>query len=164
MNIEMPLTENPELNELETPELNESETPKISYQDQIETVIASLEDDNTAMVSQNENGFLWKFQYGSVEVFVQLTGESNEDLLTVWSVIMELPSKNDTELMKKLLEMNWLVTFETYFALIDNQVVISTQRTVEDLSPTEISRAITLVANIADENDEQLQKEFGITN
>lgn len=141
--------------------LNELETPNISYQEQIETVISSLEEENTAMVSHNEDGVLWKFQYGSVEVFVLLTGENEEDLLTVWSKVMTLPSKNDVELMKKLLEMNWSGTFETYFALVNNDIMVSTQRTVEDLSPAEISRAITLVANIADENDEELQKEFG---
>lgn len=141
--------------------LNELETPNISYQEQIETVISSLEEENTAMVSHNEDGVLWKFQYGSVEVFVLLTGENEEDLLTVWSKVMTLPSKNDVELMKKLLEMNWSGTFETYFALVNNEIMVSTQRTVEDLSPAEISRAITLVANIADENDEELQKEFG---
>jgi hypothetical protein len=133
-----------------------------SYKEEIETVIASLEYNDTAMVLKNEDGFLWKFQYGSVEVFVQLTGETSEDLLTVWSVVLNLPSKNDPVLMKKLLEMNWSGTFESCFAIFNNQVVISTQRTIEDLSPAEISRAITLVATIADENDEALQAEFAV--
>jgi hypothetical protein len=133
-----------------------------SYKEEIETVIASLEYNDTAMVLKNEDGFLWKFQYGSVEVFVQLTGETSEDLLTVWSVVLNLPSKNDPALMKKLLEMNWSGTFESCFAIFNNQVVISTQRTIEDLSPAEISRAITLVATIADENDEALQAEFAV--
>lgn len=147
---------NPDLN------LDDSISQIGSYKEEIETVIASLEYNDTAMVLKNEDGFLWKFQYGSVEVFVQLTGETSEDLLTVWSVVLNLPSKNDPVLMKKLLEMNWSGTFESCFAIFNNQVVISTQRTVEDLSPAEISRAITLVATIADENDEALQAEFAV--
>lgn len=49
----------------------------------IETVIASLEQEQSAMVSRGDEGFLWKFRYGSVEVFVRLTGTTDEDLLTV---------------------------------------------------------------------------------
>ncbi|MEQ8958525.1 MAG: YbjN domain-containing protein, partial [Coleofasciculus sp. C2-GNP5-27] len=43
----------------------------VNYVETIETVISSLEQDDSAMVSHNEEGYLWKFKYGSVEVFVQ---------------------------------------------------------------------------------------------
>ena len=132
-----------------------------SHQEVIETVISSLDQDNTAMVSHTEQGSLWKFQYGSVEVFVQLTGESDEDLLTVWSSLLSLPANDEPGLMCRLLEMNWTGTFETCFSIKDNKVMISAQRTVADMYPGEISRLITLVANIADDNDELLQEEFG---
>lgn len=137
------------------------ETTETSHADVIETVISSLDQNNTAMVSHQENGNLWKFQYGSVEVFVQLTGQSDEDTFTAWSPVMKLPAKNEPHLMRKLLEMNWLNTFEARFGIVDNQVIVLTTRTVAELSPGEISRAITLVASIADENDENLQAEFG---
>jgi len=127
----------------------------------IETVISGMAENNSAMVSRTENGTLWKFQYGSVEVFVQLTGESDEDLLTVWSAVLTLPAKNEPGLMRKLLEMNWLGTYETCFGIVNNQVVVLAQRSVAELSPGEISRSITLVANIADNNDEALKEEFG---
>ena len=132
-----------------------------SHQEVIETVISSLDQDNTAMVSHTEQGSLWKFQYGSVEVFVQLTGESNDDLLTVWSSLLSLPANDEPGLMRRLLEMNWTGTFETCFSIKDNKVMISAQRTVADMYPGEISRLITLVANIADDNDELLKEEFG---
>ena len=134
-----------------------------SHQEVIETVISSLDQDNTAMVSHTEQGSLWKFQYGSVEVFVQLTGESDDDLLTVWSSLLSLPAKDEPGLMRRLLEMNWTGTFETCFSIKDNKVMISAQRTVADMYPGEISRLITLVANIADDNDEALKEEFGGT-
>ena len=50
-----------------------------THREVIETVISSLDRDNTAMVNHTEESYPWKFQYGSVEVFVQLTGESDED-------------------------------------------------------------------------------------
>ena len=132
-----------------------------SHQEVIETVISSLDLDDTAMVNHGEEGSLWKFQYGSVEVFTQLTGETDDDLLTVWATVLKLPAKDEPGLMRKLLEMNWSGTLETCFSIQNDTVVVSAQRTVADMSPGEVSRIITLVANIADDNDELLQEEFG---
>lgn len=134
---------------------------KSTHQEVIETVISSLDQENTAMVSHTDEGSLWKFQYGSVEVFVQLTGETDDDLLTVWAGVLSLPAKDESGLMRRILEMNWSATFETCFSIHDERVVVSSQRTVADLHPGEISRIITLVANIADDNDEILKEEFG---
>lgn len=127
----------------------------------IETVIGSLDQSNSAMVSQSEGGHIWKFKYGSVEVFVQLTGTSDEDTLTVWSSVLKLPANNEPQLMKKLLQMNWKTTFEAAFAILDDQVVVLSTRSTAELSPSEISRLVTVVATIADDNDEALQAEFG---
>ncbi|MFW6359747.1 MAG: YbjN domain-containing protein [Chroococcales cyanobacterium] len=132
-----------------------------SHADVIETVISSLDFEDTAMVSHKDEGTIWKFQYGTVEVFVQLTGETDDDLLTVWATVLTLPAKDEAGLMRRLLEMNWSGTFETCFAIADNKIVTLSQRTVAELSPGEISRAITLVATIADDNDEALKEEFG---
>ena len=132
-----------------------------SHQEIIETVISSLDQDNTAMVSHTDEGSVWKFTYGSVEVYVQLTGESDDDLLTVWSSLLKLPANDESGLMRRLLEMNWTGTFETCFSIFDEKVMISAQRTVADMYPGEISRLITLVANLADDNDDLLKEEFG---
>lgn len=144
-----------------TQSANELIEENSSHQEVIETVISSLDQNNTAMVSHSEQGILWKFQYGSVEVFVQLTGETDDDMLTVWSSLLNLPAKDESGLMRRLLEMNWTGTFETCFSIKDNQVMISAERTVADMYPGEISRLVTLVANIADDNDELLKEEFG---
>ncbi|OKH35258.1 YbjN domain-containing protein [[Phormidium ambiguum] IAM M-71] len=132
----------------------------VSYQDVIETVISSLDQDDTAMVSKTEAGYLWKFKYGTVEVFVQLTGSTDDDSFTVWSSVLKLPAKNELELMRKLLQMNGTETLESRFAIIEDQVVVISTRTVAELSPGEISRAITIVATIADNNDEALREKF----
>jgi Putative bacterial sensory transduction regulator len=134
----------------------------VSYAEEIETVIASMAVDQKVMVGQNEaGGHLWKFKYGSVEVFVQLTGETENDTLTVWAFVLQLPAKNEAELMRKLLEMNWLATLESHFAIVDNQVAVISTRTIAEISAGEMSRAITIVATIADDNDDVLQAEFG---
>ena len=153
---------NPDPLELEQQILGEKFLEKtISHREVIETVISTLDENNSAMVMHTEEGDLWKFQYGTVEVFVLLTGETDEDLLTVWSPVVNLPAKDEVGLMRRLLEMNWSETFECCFGTFNNQVVLLSQRTVAELSPGEISRAITLVASISDENDEVFQEQFG---
>jgi Putative bacterial sensory transduction regulator len=139
-----------------------AETTNITHVEVIESVISTLEQDNSAMVSHSENGaYLWKFKYGSVEIFVQLTGSSDEDTITVWSAVLKLPAKDEPKLMRHLLELNCTSTFEARFGIIENQIVVISTRTLAELSPSEVSRIITIVATIADDNDEALVAEFG---
>lgn len=137
------------------------QTTTNNYIEVIQTVISSLDQEQSAMVSQGDGGHIWKFKYGTVEVFVQLTGTTDDDTFTVWSFVLKLPAKNEEQLMRKLLEMNWTETFESRFAIVENQIAVVSSRTVAELSPGEISRTITVVATIADNNDEVLHSEFG---
>ncbi len=150
---------------LTTPEFADQlviDIPSINHIEVIENVISTLDQDHGAMVSRTpEGGTLWKFTYGSVEVFVQLTGISDEDTITVWSRVLKLPAKDELRLLRYLLELNCSTTFEARFGIIDNQVVVISIRTLAELSPGEVSRLITIVATIADNNDEALQSEFG---
>jgi hypothetical protein len=139
----------------------EPPTANPNYVDQIETVIASMAADDSAMVNRSGSSVLWKFRYGTVDVFVQLTGSTDEDTLTVWSPVLPLPARDEGALFRELLTLNWLATFEAHFAIAENGVVVVATRTVAELSPGEISRAITLVASIADEQDESLLARFG---
>jgi succinate dehydrogenase flavin-adding protein (antitoxin of CptAB toxin-antitoxin module) len=59
------------------------------------------------MVYLYDQGYLRKFQYGNVEVYVQLTEETDDDLLTVWAALLQLPAEDEQRLMRKLLTMNW---------------------------------------------------------
>lgn len=159
-NLETVSTESLSTEEIVSTELIEDVTT-VNHPEIIETVISSLAEEDSAMVSRNQEGYLWKFKYGSVEVFVELTGTTDEDTFTVWSSVLSLPTNNEAQLMRKLLEMNWSDTFESRFGIVEEQVVVLSSRTVAELSPGEISRAITVVATIADDNDEALQTEFG---
>lgn len=159
-NPETVSVDNPSAEEANVNELTADDT-SLSYVEEIETVIGSLAEDQKVMVAQNEAGYLWKFKYGSVEVYVRLSGETDNDTLTVWSYVLKLPAKNEPELMRNLLQMNWLSTMESHFAIVDNQIVIVATRTVAELSPGEISRAITIVATFADDYDDVLVAEFG---
>ncbi len=139
-----------------------TDTTSINHVEVIENVIDALDENHSAMVNHSDDGaYLWKFKYGSVEVFVQLTGTTDQDTITVWSSVLKLPAKDEPTMMRYLLQMNCSATLEARFGIIDNQVVVISMRTLEDLSPAEVSRIITIVASIADNNDEDLQSRFG---
>jgi len=145
---------------LSIPQEGEDDSVTTSYVDVIETVISSLEQEGTAMVNHSEGVHTWKFQYGSVEVLVRLSGETEDDTLTTWSPVHSLPVQNEAEMMRKLLEMNCGNTFEACFGLLDQNIVVFATRTLKDINPSEISRLMTIVASIADENDEELLKNY----
>lgn len=146
--------------EVMTDVMAEKET--INHVEVIENVIDTLDENDSAMVNHPSDGaYLWKFKYGSVEVFVQLTGTSDEDTITIWSSVLKLPAKDEPTMMRQLLQMNCSSTLEARFGIVENQVVVISTRILEDLSPAEASRLITIVATIADDNDEDLQSKFG---
>lgn len=129
-----------------------------SYVEMIETVISSLEQEGTAMVGHGQEGYLWKFGYGSAdEVFVQLTGLTDDDTLTVWSVVCDVPQNGAGDLALKLMELNWTTTLEGRFALLNGKIVVVTSRTLAGLSAGEVSRSITIVATLADDSDSLLK-------
>ena len=148
------------MSEVETLSPTESELQS-SHTEVIETVIDSLAQDNSAMVSHDEtDGYLWKFKYGSVEVYVQLTGTTDDDTLTVWSPVLQLPVQNQDKLLHQLLEMNCGSTFEACFGISNQEVLILASRVLADINPGEISRLITIVASLADEQDDPLQTAY----
>jgi hypothetical protein len=138
------------------PELAEPTNPL----DDVETVISSLAEPDSAQVSHLEQGCLWRFRYGTVEVYVQMTGVTADDTFTVWSAILKLPVQNQLELYQQLLELNWATTLEARFAILDQEVVVVGTRSLLGLDPSEIARMITIVASLADLYDEELQTKF----
>lgn len=131
-----------------------------SHVDVIETVIASLDQGGDAMVSRDEDGYLWKFIYGSVTVYVQLTGTDDEDTLTVWSPLLKLPVANQPALMQELLAMNCGETLEACYGISNQDVLVLASRILADINPGEISRLMTIVATIADEMDDVLKEKY----
>jgi len=125
----------------------------------IQTVIASMDADQSALENQTKD--TWKFQYGTVEVVVNITGTEPTDTFTVFSVVLSAPFKDEAKMYRWLLEKNAADTFEARYAIQNDQVLVLASRSVEDLSPAEISRIITIVAAIADDNDEILKENFG---
>jgi hypothetical protein len=132
--------------------------PSFSFAETIQTIIAGMDSEKTAVVNQTND--TWKFKYGTVDVLVNITGDQPSDTFTVLSNVISSPFNDEARMMKLLLEKNASETFEAHFALQNDQVIVIASRSVEDLSPAEISRLITIVSAIADSNDENLKAEF----
>lgn len=131
----------------------------LNHAETIQTVIASMDADNTAVV--NQTGDTWKFRYGTVEVIVNITGEEPSDMFTVLAKVLSYPVKDEARMMRFLLEKNAADTFEARYAIQNDSVLVLSTRSVQDLYPSEISRVIAIVASIADDIDEYLLEEFG---
>ncbi|MEN9217132.1 MAG: YbjN domain-containing protein, partial [Gloeomargarita sp. HHBFW_bins_162] len=102
------------------PELAEPTNPM----DNVETVISSLAEPDSAQVSHLDQGCVWRFRYGTAQVYVQMTGTTPDDTFTVWSSILKLPVQNSEQLYRQLLELNWATTMEARFAILDQEVVV----------------------------------------
>ncbi len=142
------------------PELDSNDS-NTSYADTISTVVSSLKEDAAYESHGEGQGHTWKFDYGTVQVFVHLTGESSDDTLSVWSPVLTLPARDEAQLFRTLLEKSWIETLEARFSIWNDQVVLNHFRTLEGLTAAEISRAITIVATLADEYDEPLIQDHG---
>ena len=93
-------------------------------------------------------------------MFVQLSGETDDDTFTAWSPVHKLPVQNEAAMMRHLLELNCGATFEAAFGILDQNVVVFSTRALQDIKASEISRLMTIVASIADEHDEILLKDY----
>ena len=143
-------------------DLNDSVEQTMSYEDAVVTVISVLKEEGADAYEHREGeGHFWTFKYGTVDVFVHLTGETSEDRLTVWSPVLDLPSRDDLALGRELLNKNWQETSEARFAIWDNRVVVNHILSLADTTPSDISRAITIVATLADDYDEPLIETYG---
>ncbi|MEL6131091.1 MAG: YbjN domain-containing protein, partial [Cyanobacteria bacterium J06628_4] len=67
---------------------------------------------------------------------------------------------NQPKLMEELLAMNCGETFEACFGISNHEVLALASRILADINPGEISRLMTIVATIADEQDDVLQKKY----
>lgn len=143
------------------PDMNNTEQ-SVSFHDAVVTVISVLKAEGADAFEREEGeGHLWTFKYGTVDVFVHLTGETGEDSFTVWAPVLNLPSRDDLALGKELLDKNWQETSEARFAIWDSKVVVNYVRSLADTTPSDISRAITVVATLADDYDEPLIEKYG---
>ncbi len=106
----------------------------------------------------------WAFAQGSAAVRIHvLPGPPDRGLnyFQVVSPVILLPDKNREDLYRKLLELNADQLWACGFAIRNDTIILTADRTTVDLDQSEVVEMIERVAAYADKFDDELAAEFG---
>jgi hypothetical protein len=113
-----------------------------------------------------DNHPAWAFRQGSASVRIHLLppqGETGSAYFQVVAPVMILPEGNREKVYEKLLGLNADQLWSCAFAIRQDRVIITADRTCKDLDPSEVVEMIERVAAYADKFDDELVEEFGGT-
>jgi hypothetical protein len=135
----------------------------------VEKVISDLGlDPEENRLQTEDESVAWGLMRGSAQVFIFVKpadedeGESFETLQIV-APVMKVPESggNVTALYQRLLELNAQELTGVAFGLKGDTVVITTDRSTEDLDRSEVKEMILRVGYFADLYDDALVNQFG---
>lgn len=130
------------------------------YATTVEQILLTLGVDPVQARLNTEQGFGWGFQRGSAQIEVYVSQQESSGYLQILSPIMHLPQTSLLALYRRLLELNLQLTNAALGVHLDI-VYIFSERPLAGLDDVEANAMISLVANYADELDDQLVTEFG---
>lgn len=109
----------------------------------------------------------YSLQRGSASLLVILqagTRPEDKGSIRVVAPVVELPEDDAAQLtmFRRLLEANGKELVNAAFAIVNDQVAVVSERTVEDLDASEVDRMLRTVGRVADRYDDALASEFGV--
>jgi hypothetical protein len=108
----------------------------------------------------DEEQHCWRFNKGSIEIYVSLLEIGGEYYVNVAAPIMAVPESRREGLFERLLEEN-AQRIAVKFSVRDDAVWLEFNREMRGLGFDEAKRALVRVAEVADELDEVLIHEYG---
>lgn len=99
---------------------------------------------------------------GSARVVVAVHAGDVGGTIRVLAPCVKLSATPSTEFFKHLLELNARELVGAAFGVYADEVVVVTERSVEDLDASEVDAMIRTVGRIADRHDDVLAKRFGV--
>ncbi|MSP60947.1 MAG: hypothetical protein EXR72_11500 [Myxococcales bacterium] len=111
----------------------------------------------------DENRLCWKLRRGSAAVYIFLQASDDANYLQVVSPLMTVPEGKEVALFRRLLELNADALYGLAFGLRGNLVQLSSDRTTDELDPSEVKAMVSLVGRLGDHYDDKLVAEFGGT-
>ena len=99
---------------------------------------------------------------GSARVVVAVHASEVGGTIRVLAPCVKLSATPSAEFFKHLLELNARELVGAAFAVYDEEVVVVTERSVEDLNASEVDSMIRGVGRIADRHDDALAQRFGV--
>ena len=130
------------------------------YAETVEQILAAIGVNPTQARLTTEQGFGWNFRRGSAIIEIYVSQQEDRGYLQVLSPIIHLPQQGLVQLYRRLLELNLQLTNASLGVYMD-VVYVFNERLLEGLDAVEANNIITLVAQYADELDNQLVNEFG---
>jgi len=122
----------------------------------------------SARAKEGDGHASWTLQRGSAAILIALatrdagTGGSPAVYLRVISPVMSLPDASKREgLYKHLLELNAQGLANAAFGLVNDRVVVVSERPAQDLQSEEVGQMVRHLAAVADTYDDRLVKAFG---
>jgi hypothetical protein len=104
----------------------------------------------------------WRVQKGSAHVYIMITAREHENTIRVTAPVMHLdPHVDQTQLFRRLLELNATQVMGAAFALDKNDVILTVERSTVDLDQSEMLAMLRHVEDFADRFDDILIAEFG---
>ena len=108
----------------------------------------------------------WAFRQGSASVRIHLLSgdkESDHGYFQVVAPVIIMPDEGRDKICERLLSLNADQLWMCAFALRQDRVIITADRTTRDLDRSEVAEMIERVAAYADKFDDELVEEFGGT-
>jgi cytochrome c1 len=124
-----------------------------------------LEPDQVKMKTADKHP-AWAFRQGSASVRIHLLPgdkESDYGYFQVVAPVIILPESEREQVFQRLLELNADQLWSCAFAIRQDRVIITADRTTRDLDGSEVVEMIERVAAYADKFDDELVEEFGGT-
>jgi len=118
----------------------------------------------TVRKKSNDGHPYWAFAQGSAAVRIHIIPGPEQrgvNYFQVVSPIIVLPEENKEALYRKLLELNGDQLWMCGFAVRNDTVLLTADRTTVDLDRSEVIEMIERVAAYADKFDDELSEEFG---
>ncbi len=126
----------------------------------VEQVLRTAGVDPAASRIPVQDGFGWRFTYGSAQVEVYITTKQETDYLQVVCPVMYLPHHGLLAFYRRLLELNMIVP-NIRFGVYGDIVYLYAERTLAGLDLQETHEIISTLTRNADEYDNRLVAEFG---
>ncbi len=132
----------------------------------IETVIRDHgSDPDKNQVSATEGGAAWALLFGSAAVMIALNPSSGKQSarIRIVSPVVKIGGELNPELLRRLLELNGTTLPGVSFGLVNDEIVLVSERSIRGLDRPEVEETIAMIGYYADKYDDLLVLEFGGT-
>jgi hypothetical protein len=131
----------------------------------IESVLRKLGlDPAKSKVRDEESNRAWGMLRGSAQVLLMVSGADQGAWVRVIAPVTKLPAEDKRRaFFEKLLELNARAMRNASFGLLNDGVVIVSERPSEGLDENEVEQILKHVGALADHYDDEFIKEYGVT-